>query len=534
MYNPIKATASGRSAKQQVSTGGTKGLNLLTASEFLDDKQLLACENYFVEQEGKLIKRKGLRETFTVAGGYSPSMIKAWTDTIWVYAYNKTVAVYNATTGVHTVVKDDFTTADPFTGARYGDFFFVCNGGDKIGRIALSGYGYTELTDAPKAKVLAIIGTRLYAGNLSGTIVGGGSGDVSTVVWAEQDTGGATPFTNWTTTATPPEMDDPASLRFRNAKEVKAILPDIDGKITVLFDSGETGFTSEALNVDGVGIAQDTKTAYERISYGSEIGAISTPFGIFYVNESGLWTLGYGESKQISQVLGEEFIDDIDFTDADLVYDDVKQNIYVTCRNQGSSFNNLVIYYNLSNKSFGTITGWKIRRFMKIGKTIYGTDSLTTSVWELFYGSNDNGNPIGTEWKKEFRGGSIDNLYALMETKVKGFISNGSSIRIHFDIYTKNGDYIKDFAQYGLSYGGIVAITEGFNDLGFNDGGFENSAITTNLIETRCSRRTRIREFSRLIVRITSNDVYPHEINWIYLMFMDKGFNRKNNYLTKL
>lgn len=466
------------------------------------------------------------------------TLLEEWKNDLWVFAYGTTVAVYNSDTEVITNIKTDFPTSDPYVGVRHGDFFFVCNGSTKVIRIDIDTLTPLVLTDAPLAKVLAIIDSRLFAGNLTGTIVGGGEGDESTVVWAEQDTtNSTTPFANWTTTASPPFADDPSSFSFKRAGTVTSIIPHEGGVLGIL-DSGKTDVIINTLDVSGVGIAQKTDVRSQREDMGGERGAIETSKGSFYVNESGLWFIPLGADLRSanpelnpSRIFGQDFIDNLNFTEADLVYDNIKNVVYVTCR-QNSEHNNLILWYNINNKSFGKITGWTINRFMKIGKDIYGADSVLTQVFKLFDGSDDNGLSIFTEWEKELNLGGINDLFTLVRSAVKGFISLGSDITLSFDIYDKFGVKTRNFKQYSITSAGIVSSLSGFNGADFNDSGFATDNDTSNDLETRSSVRTPVREFSRIIARINSDDKFPHSFNWMEFETAFKKHNTTSNFLT--
>lgn len=597
-YTPIQAVQQGRTNKSTVSTGAIKGVNLLTAPEFLDTSWAQVMNNYLIEQDGDLVKRLGSTELFNVAGNNPVTMLVEFTPDLFMFGFSTTVAVYRLSTDTVTTIKSDFVTSDPFSGVTYGNYFFVTNGGNKIGRITqtldfdaqttnftvgevitggtsattavileqvdgggtgtltlgningtfennepitdpLGGDGdvdgvlnfvFVEITQAPKAKIIAAFDARLFAGNVEG--------NTSKVQWAAQDDGSNPPFDTWTPSGSPPTAESASSLEFRNAGDFKAFAS-LGSQVVALFDSGKTGFRLDTIDVSGSGLSQVTIVDFQRIDFGGERGALTTPVGVFYVNESGVWQMVSGGStnqpfseqeNNISRVFGEDFIDGIDFTDSDIVFDTKRNLVLIPCK-RGSSFNNLVLWYNINSKNFGTFTGLNIARFLKTSGTIFFGSSLETKVFRLFDTSSDDGIDIPTELKQEINLGDLDGLHQLVNTSIKGFISDGGNITVSFDIYNKDGILTTDFKTFTLTAGGSIVNAEGFNEFSFGDG-FGGGPDNLNLLETRGKKRTRIRQFTRIIMKITSSDSFPHKLTWISLDTRFKGENRRKNNLT--
>jgi len=524
---PVNIQDTGLSGKISTSSlGAAKGINLLTAPEFLTTEFCQSNDNYIIEQSGKLKKRGGTDLIFEVSGNNPITLLKEFTSDIWYFAYNTTLASYTISTDTVANIKTDFTTSDPFSGERYGDYFFICNGGDKI--YSVTAGTATVLASSPKAKVISIINNTIFAGNIEG--------EPSKIQWSKKDDGTNPPFTVWAG-ASPAAAGDAGEAQNRNAGELKAFAP-LGSQVVALYDSGKVGFRLETIEIDAVGLSQFTHTDFERIDFGSERGAIATPFGIFYVNESGLWQLVNGGNtsqpfssveNNPSRIFGDDFIESIDFTKADIIYDNKRGNIMITCAKNGS-FNNYVLWYNIENQLFGTFSGINISRFMKIGADIYYADAVSTQVYKLFVASDDAGVDIQTNFKQEIVVGDTDSIKELVETTIKGFFSQQGLINISFDIYDKYGILHTNFKSYTLNSAGLNANAKGFNEFGFGDG-FGEGTNNTNLIETRASKRTRISKFTRIILNITSSDSYPHEFTYIKLDTRSKGENTTKNNL---
>ena len=94
-----------------------------------------------------------------------------------------------------------------------------------------------------------------------------------------------------------------------------------------------------------------------------------------------------------------------------------------------------------------------------------------------------------------------DNLYSLYYTTIKGFFSVDTNIEISYDIYDKHQNLIED------------AITQTF------------TITTANGIESRIREKTFLREFTRIIVKISSEDEVFHRLTWIS---SDIRYKKKN------
>lgn len=394
-------------------------------------------------------------------------------------------------------------------------------------------FTYTEITDAPKAKVLELFGTRLYAGNLSGDIVGSKQGTQETVVWAKQDTGENPPMVVWTTSDTPPKPTDPASLRFRNAGQVNSFTS-LGQQLVSFHDRGKTGFVLGELDVTASGLAQTTKVDFQKLDFGA-FSSVETPVGILYTNESGLWgmTSGGNTSQPFSSndeplsknFLTEDVLADIDFSDSDMVYIDQLEWVLVTCKNN-ASFNNFVFWYHVKNGSFGVIPDWEISRFMKIEDELYGMSSLTTTVYKLFDGYEVNDTATTTAYKQEIQlAGGLDDLYSLVDFTVKGELHPESSINISFDVYDEYETLLPNFKMFTWTTGGGIKEVEGFNDAGFNAAGFNGSSAGNSLVETRGRKRTKIFNIKRLIVKFSSEDRYAHKLTYFIVNVRGRGKN---------
>lgn len=609
MYKPLTFSPSGNAASSITTTFATGGINKRDYAQLLDTKFAIEIKNYLVQADGRLVKREGRTSEFTVAGGAAVTMLVKWSSTLWIYGYDNNVAVHDDTADTETVVKADFTTTDAFSCIKYGDYAFVCNGGDKIGRISKTldydaqtgnfavglvvtggtsgataivledsdsgttgtltlgeisgtfandealtdsstgaavvngtlGYTFTSITDAPKAKHLYIAGSRIFAGNLSGDIVESSQGNEATIVWATADDGTNPPFTDWTTVAVAgqPTPSEPSAARLRNAGAVQGF-GSIGSQVIAVYDSGKLGFRIESVNVDTVGLVQEQAIDFQKIDFGGERGMASTPKGIFYCNEGGVFQMISGGStnvpfseqeSNISLLLGTDLIDDLSFVASDIIYDPKRNNVMITCR-EDSSTNNLVLVYDLDNASWVKFTGWNINRFMLVNDIIYGADSTATTIYKLFDGESDNTVPIDTEYLQELPIGNFTERKDLELFYIQGQLSESSEITIAFDVYDKEGEIVHNKATFDWAASGDEGLFAGYGSASWGatpfGGDIENNALTSDF----SGASLRIKNFQRLRIHITSNDSVPHQINLFQARVVNKGSIRRRNLNT--
>lgn len=115
------------------------GMNLEDNPQMMNLAYALNIVNYVPHRYG-LEKRKGLTEVFARAGTDEITLLKEFFDGVWIFGYAEKVEAYDTNTGTFETIKDDFSVNDGFDGARYGDYFFVCNKKEKIGRISQTLY----------------------------------------------------------------------------------------------------------------------------------------------------------------------------------------------------------------------------------------------------------------------------------------------------------------------------------------------------------------------------------------------------------
>ncbi len=522
MYKPLKVQ-SGQGASYTNSMMPKKGINKEDLAQMMDTAYALKIINYIPYKYG-LEKRAGLEKIFERVGANPISLLKEFTDGVWIFGYSTYIEAYNTATGIFTTIKSDFSANDGFDGAKYGEYFLVCNGVDKIWRFD-NALTIGEIADSPICGGLKVIGPRLYAFRLST--------DATAVQYTPVDDGTNPPFNAWTQTTA---ADTGGTVNYRNAGPVRSVCQ--LGQYTVVFS--DDGFYAFFINtIDSGGTLKKVEVIQNYTEdFGGARGAIETPMGIFYINEAGLWQLvAVGttftpmsqQQMLTSELLGGKYFKDVDQENLDLVYDVNQKCIFVTCA-KNSTTNNLVIGYKLDLKAFFEFKNWNISRFAKIGADIYGASSIKTTVYKLFSGSSDDGLNIGTDYYQEIPLKTLFNMHALLGVYAGGYLSPSSELKVRFDTYTKNGviEYDKeqylwnaenqsnDFDEWGSAKWGDSAIGGGFD--------------TTGLVESFGGGSPRVNNLQRLRVHITGGDKLKHILNWIAVKTLRKSETRRRNF----
>jgi hypothetical protein len=523
MYQPLKVNQGSRTGFR-TSTMPRAGVNKEDNPQMMSLEYAIDIINYVPYRYG-LEKRKGIREIFARAGAVPITLLEEFTAGVWIVGYGTKIEAYNTTTSTWTTIKSDFSVNAGFDGERYGEYFFVCNGVEKIWVIT-SALAISEVAASPICGGLKVIGPRLYAFNLSD--------DDTAVQYSEVDDGSNPPFTAWTMTTA---ADTGGKVRYRNAGTVRSVVQ--VGQVTaVLSDKGFYAFYISILDSAGTLKKVEVMQNYTE-DYGGARGAIETPQGVFYANEAGLWQMvGVGAvnepmSRQqmlTSKLLGSQYFKGISQTSLDIAYDINQNCIFVTCA-KDSAFNNLVIGLQLDTKALFTFRNWNINRFAKSGDTLYGASSVKTSVYELFTGYADEDLAIGTEYYQEVPLSTLFYKHALNGLYAGGFLSQNTKNKIAFDIYDVTGKFIPDRVQYDwtVNDNGSLAVDE-WGTMAFGDGAFGGGVDKAGLIESFGGGSPRINNLQRLRIKVTGSDKMRHILSWISVKTTQKGAIQRRNF----
>lgn len=511
MYQALKI-GGGQKSRYINSMMPRAGINKEAYAQTMDLNYALSIINYIPYQYG-LEVRKGLENIFERAGANPITLLKEFTSGVWIFGYSTSIEAYNTSTGSFTTIKSNFSANSGFVGVKYGDYFLVSNGVDKIWRISTA-LAIVEVATSPVSVGLKVVGSRLFTWN--GT----------QIQYSEIDDGSNPPFDGWGTTTA---ASDGGTVNYRNAGNIRSICQ--LGQLTVAFgDSGFFAFQVDTIDSGGTLKKNEIIQNYTE-DFGGATGAIETPFGIYYVNEAGLWQMvaagvtNTPMSRQqtlTSTLLGSNYFSGVSQTSVDLVHDASQKCIFVTLA-KDSTANNLVIGCKLdNNNAFFEINGWNINRFAKSGETIYGASSVKTTVYKLFTGYDDDGLAIGTEYLQELPLGTLFHKHGLNGIYAGGFLSPSSELTISFDIYDVDGQLVENKKSYLWTAQNSDSSFDEWASSMWGASAFGGTVDTAGLIESFDGGNPRINNFQRLRVRITSGDKLRHIVNWIAVKTIQK------------
>jgi hypothetical protein len=498
------------------------GLNLRDLPQLLSPENALIIKNYLITAEGGLEKRKGIEELLDTATGVAINMLVKWTDDIYVIGYGTTVATYTISTDTIANIKVNFSANTGFQGVRYGAYFFVCNGVDRIWRMDTAAFTLTEIAASPRPKVLKAIDTRLFAGNLTT--------NTTAVQYSEVDDGTNPPFTAWSSATT---ATSGGEIFYRNAGDVN-VIENLGNVIIVGADDGKWAFTIDTIDSAGTLTKIDNTVMY-RLDAGMK-ASLQTDEGVFYVNSQGLWQLvsvgqsdiAYSDQEAlISEKLGDNYFNDAVFDDATLVKDDKTNQLFVSYR-EDSSLNNQILVYNTQLKAFATFTGLNINRFMNDEGTMFGSSSTNGKVWEFLTGNDDDGSDIWYEFEQELSVGQLWTRKELLGQYIQGELSPTTAPLVKFSIYDRSGTFIADKLELQWNFGTSGLSAKGYGESSWGDpfGGDIDFAGTA---ENFAGGKYRIKNFQRIRVNISGHDKAAHTVNWLSLLTREKVNIRRRN-----
>jgi len=249
-------------------------------------------------------------------------------------------------------------------------------------------------------------------------------------------------FQTWTSTNTPLLRTDAWGFTNSNLWALKDFWI-LNNEVIALFENWKKAFhiDIETVEESWVAIQVQKIVSRERQDFWWERNPLLTQDWLFYVNESWAWQMlamwtdvtWWPQEQNISEILWQDLVESIDWTNCAIVNDTVRGNILVTCWLKTTGYNDLILVYNLKNKSWSKYTWLNIERFLKDWETIYWTSSTDTKVFKLFEWTDDDWTAISTEFKFEMPL-RLKTIFSLQEFVAKGeFVWD--EFEIIFDTY---------------------------------------------------------------------------------------------------
>lgn len=471
----------------------TGGENTRDSGDRIAANQAIAIENYLVTGDGRLVTRKGYSlvkdTTFT-----QPQFVIAINNDLFIYGYTDTVskvASYVPSTDTTTVLKS-YSTANPMCADIDGEEVYIANGDEVIGYT--DGSTYTQLTNSPQATQIAFYEFAGYTFLVAN--------DVKYIKWSKGNS-----YNNWTETSAKP-VDDPGVIRNERLGAVKKIGVQ-DQYLFILYENAINAYHFEAKNADGDGLAQLVVKDFESTVLRG-ISGIGFDKGFVYTHEDGISILnvvqGDKDEFRLSDILGEERMNDLDFSKSKVFYDG-QYRVLITCATAAGS-NNLVLVYDLRFNIWTTIPDWSITDFTLVGNEIYAIDILGNII-KLFDGFDDGGKVINYRiLYKEEDFGDINTLKNLEFLRLDGSLSPSSSLSINYNIWGIDGSYSKDSAKFKITG---IAHGDGLQGVGKNPVGkttYEDIIKSSKQYDVP----VRISKIRKAQVEINSSDDVPHVI----------------------
>ena len=376
-------------------------------------------------------------------------------------------------------------------------------------------FAITEVTDAPKAKIVAYINDRLLLLNLAD--------NPAAWSYSDKDTSTNPPFTNWTTGS---GFNDPGGGSFRNGQEGTGV-ETIGDIIFLSFEKGWHAFSIVQTDISGVvskydQVIQTSDLGIKKVKM-TDVGLIACgDFGVKRLVSLGQPNVPFSEQwETMTEQLGEDYFDDVNFDQASIVYDDIRGYIYIACAKGGGTTNNhiLAMKADLSGvesevkfASTSLFTGLNPYRFLKKDGVFYFTSSLDGVSYQLFDGENDNGNEIYSQYYQELNFGTFTDTFVLDEWKCEGELSPASSLTVTFDIFNEDGYFDQAMASYAWttfnSYGG----GGGWGGAPWGSSGWGASGTSSGLVYDVAGATPKLRNLTRLRVRFECSDTADHII----------------------
>lgn len=594
-YRPLNIKSS-NNTRQAVSIFAPRGVKKTIRSQFMSLENALEVTNYLPQTDDSLEKRPGqdLVKLLDAAGGpiYFQTGI---TKNILVSTYRNKLVAYDKSTDTTTTIYTFAEESTTWSGFRYGDYLFVSNGkeltrrctrrinydgqlsnfvvGDVVtggwsgatavilkdtdggatgtlelgsingtfedneplttiagGSAAVAGaiyWGSDAVEDMPICEKLTNIGPRAYCSPVS---------DRTAVGYSKADSGINPPFTDWTIST---DADDAGLAFYRNAGQVNSIVPFGDA-IVVFAEFGKWAFRITTIDSNGT-LKKIDQFIRSQLDMGGASGAITTIKGVFYANGGGMFQLlSIGmdntplsdQEGWVSTPLGSKYFDNINLDKAQLLYDNKRNNILLSCAKE-SEHNNHIILFNLDIKSFSTFSGWNHNSYFNSGGEIYAAASNECAIYQIFKGNTDGGKKIKTVFRQEINlTKGVAERCDLTEQKFQGVLSPQSNIKIAFNDYNLHN--VKRLDRQVLYW---RATSEELSDSpsGFGEQSFSNSAWGGNgesevtEIESFKGSSRKIRNYYRLEIELTEESIYPHILEWFQLIGRAKGPIRRRN-----
>lgn len=373
-------------------------------------------------------------------------------------------------------------------------------------------FSITNISQAPYAKYIIYGEGRIVLYNLRT--------DPAGWAYSVRDTGSNPVFgTNWTVGS---GFNDPGAGYYRNGETCTSA--DMIGNIYfIALEKGWTAFSIDQIDIGGVSskydnTIQESDLGIKKVKM-TDVGLIACgTFGVKRLVSLGQPNIPYSEQwETLTEQLGEEYFNDVDFSNSDIVYDDMRGYIYISCAKGGTTSNLMLaikadlagVKSDVKTSATSFFTGLNPYKFLKKGREIYFTSYLDGITYHLFDGENDDGEEIYFEYTQELNISNVEN-FNLDLFKCEGELSLASNINIYFDVFDLNAIYQADRRNYTWTAQNSYSSGGGWGSAPWGSSGWGSTGTQTGLIYSKARMQTTIRNITRCRVRFTGSDTADH------------------------
>jgi len=336
--------------------------------------------------------------------------------------YDTVVEYYNATTSAWTNVQSGFTAAKPFGFATYAIDDKVYFGNATNATQEWNGTSCREVSAVSRGNIFLAHESRLIVTGLSAapnSIYYSKAGlptDFTGTISATAGDGGVQKFGA--------EGDSIKSLKQWNNK-ILVGKPDTLWTFEFELDYsnlGETPIAKPLITSESVGPSTNTST----IGVDNAMSWVTETKKIKALTESSVEDVM--NFQNISDTI-EPTLNTLNFAKATSIYFDRK--IFIACRDNDSTFNNVVLVFDMKYNAWTKFIGWNVGAWVIWNNELYYGDSQVTKTYKALTGHNDASYNIATEWNsKEIDFGFPQIKKIAYELYIEGYITENTSIDI--------------------------------------------------------------------------------------------------------
>lgn len=339
-----------------------------------------------------------------------------------IRTYNNVAEYYNATTSAWTTLQTGFTAAKQFGFATiaYNDMVYFGNGVDATQE--WNGTSCREVSGVSRGNIFLAHESRLIVSGLSAarnSIYYSKAGlptDFTGTISATAGDGGVQRFGA--------EGDSIKSLKQWNNK-ILVGKPDTLWTFEFELDYsnlGETPIAKPLITSESVGPSNNSSM----IGVDNVMSWVTETKKIKALSESTVNdVLNF---QNISDAI-EPTLNGLNFAKAAGIYFDRK--IFLACRDNNSTFNNVVLVYDMKYNAWTKFVGWNVGAWVIWNNELYYGDSQITRVYKALTGRNDAGYNIATAWySKEIDFGFPQIKKVAYELYIEGYMTQNTSINI--------------------------------------------------------------------------------------------------------